>query len=74
MSQLQFEKMTVSSSESLLSRRDDKLLEHKLADEPNENVIDLFNNEINIIAETIKSKMENLSAGKNVQNEQVFYE
>ena len=74
MSQLQFEKMTVSSLESLLSRRDDKLLEHKLADEPNENVIDLFNNEINIIAETIKSKMENLSAGKNVQNEQVFYE
>ena len=70
MSQLQLENMTVSSLESLLSRRDDKLLEHKLAETPNDNAINLLNEEINLIAETIKSKMENLSADKNVQNEQ----
>ena len=43
MSQLQLENMTVSSLESLLSRRDDKLLEHKLAETPNDNAINLLN-------------------------------
>ena len=70
MAELQFENMTVSSLELLLVRRDDKLLEHKLAETPNENAIKLLNEEINLIAETIKSKTDNLPADKNVQNEQ----
>ena len=63
---LQFENMTVSSLESLLSETYKKLLELKIAETPNDNAIKTLNEEVTKITDQIKLK----TAGANVPNEQ----
>jgi len=58
MAELQFENMTINSLELLLVRRDDKLMELKLAETKDQNAISLINEEMNLIANTIKTKSE----------------
>ena len=58
MAELQYENMTVSSLELLLVRRDDKLMELKLAKPQDQDAINLINEEMNLIANTIKTKSE----------------
>ena len=58
MAELQFENMTINSLELLLVRRDDKLMDLRLAEEKDQNAINLINEEMNLIASTIKTKSE----------------
>ena len=58
MAELQFENMTINSLELLLVRRDDKLMELKLAETKDQNAINIINEEMNLIASTIKAKSE----------------
>ena len=70
MSHPQFEKMSLQSLEALLMQTYNKLLELELEEEPNENAMQKINVKIDQIAETIKSKTDELAAGQNIQNEQ----
>ena len=70
MSHPQFEKMSLQSLEALLMQTYNKLLELELEEEPNENAMQKINAKIDQIAETIKSKTDELAAGQNVQNEE----
>ena len=58
MSELQFENMTISSLEQMLTIYCTKVLELKVAEERDENAISVLNEEINLIAKTIKTKSE----------------
>ena len=70
MSHPQFKKMPLQSLEALLMQTYNKLLELELEEDPNNNAIQKINAKIDQIAETIKSKTDELAAGQNVQNEQ----
>ena len=69
MSHLQLENMTVSSLETLLGMSYNKLLELKLAADPDANAIELIKTKINEIADVIKTKNDDKTAVPTVQKE-----
>ena len=69
MSHPQYGKMTLASLELLLSQTHTKLLELKLEEDPNESAMQKINVEIDSIAETIKTKTENVSSVEIVEND-----